>query len=235
MNSNVGRGWIPHHHSRILPDRCWSLLVCNRPQFGWHLIGTNRWYLPKVERSVGSTGRSQGPTESREVAETTVTSACHCFERVFQRLSSTLPRPTPAGWWLSPSMTQQLKPCYLSTSPVRYPDGSLTDTCGGVFCTSRAGSCSHITRDFEARETSCVGMLECGEAKGCRLQIAMKQKLSGAQYRYVEDEIPNWVKLSKCHDGCHVCPQMRCHLAWFQPNRNHMSANTAQITFVLGM
>ncbi len=45
--------------------------------------------------------------------------------------------------------------------------------------------------EFEAREATCVGMLECGEAKGCRLQIAMKQKLSGAQYRYVEDEIPN--------------------------------------------
>ncbi|VTT60849.1 unnamed protein product [Fusarium fujikuroi] len=40
MNSNVGRGWIPHHHSRILPDRCWSLLeqiddICRKSKDLW--------------------------------------------------------------------------------------------------------------------------------------------------------------------------------------------------------
>jgi hypothetical protein len=61
----------------------------------------------------------------------------------------------------------------------------------GEFSAYRGLAAAAITPDFEARETICVGMLECGEAKGCWLQIAMKQKLSGAQYRYVEDEIPN--------------------------------------------
>ncbi|ENH62414.1 hypothetical protein FOC1_g10012647 [Fusarium oxysporum f. sp. cubense race 1] len=67
-------------------------------------------------------------------------------------------------------------------------DGFLITTPGS--CLTDVGRCWFV-KDFEARETICVGMLECGEAMGCWLQIAMKQKLSGAQYRYVEDEIPN--------------------------------------------
>ncbi|EWG40567.1 hypothetical protein FVEG_02917 [Fusarium verticillioides 7600] len=86
-------------------------------------------------------------------------------------------------------MAQQLKSCYLSTSPV--PRGKPDRYLWGGLLHVEGWQLQPSPPDFEARETICDGILECGEAKGCRLQIAIKQKLSGAQYRYVEDEIPN--------------------------------------------